>query len=407
MYYYYAYINEKSIVEDVNALRKAISDRSYIEIDESVYTMTINGVEGSIMGKYWDGQNFVDIKFYYYAVINEKNFVIEVIKSEEVINNPSTHIEVDSLEAVKIGQIYDPQTGIFRDAKFHEIAHTDTDWISVSGTDVDLTTRLDEMQSAINGIEIPEVTGESIIEKLKAVDGTGSGLDADLLDGKDVTYFATKEEVQALNSVVNGKAATSHSHSDYATGAQLQSLTTIVNGKAAINHTHSDYATAVHTHTSNAVIAWLERNAGKVALSNERTNDVTAGMKVYSETGGWTTSNGYIVVPKTGIYMVELGGVIDYDSGSLITPNGLTLDLSIMNSQGTYRRVGACGITADVFNGKCSSIAASSGGDPLRKIVTFTQGEQLNFKIYVSSNYNGNLLTCGINVKPIIVIKEL
>lgn len=436
MYYYYAYI-EQNIVLEVYRFRKEQTGEEYIIITEEQYNATVNGVEGSIMGKYWDGQNFVDNKHYYYAVINESNFVIEVIKSKEVINTPSTHIEIDSIEAVKIGQIYEPETGIFRDAQFHEIAHTDTDWISVSGTDVALTTKLNEMQSAINGIEIPEVTGESIIEKLKDVDGTGSGLDADLLDGKDCIYFATKEEVQSLNSVVdgkaatnhthsdyatgtelqnlattvNGKAATNHTHSDYVTGTQLQSLTTVVNGKAAVSHTHSEYATAVHTHASNAVIARIQYNAGKVALSNQATKQIISGVEVYSEMGGWTDSDGYLIVPKTGTYMMELGGSIMYVSGSLAESNLICVSFGLENSFQQNLPLGDSVIAADIFNAASFKVEGRSipatSTSILNRIISLDQGTKFKFRIDISTYYNDKLLTCGINVKPYIVIREI
>lgn len=41
-----------------------------------------------------------------------------------------------------------------------------------------------------------DLDAQSLLDKLKTVDGTGSGLDADLLDGEHGTYYATREGLQ-------------------------------------------------------------------------------------------------------------------------------------------------------------------------------------------------------------------
>lgn len=53
-------------------------------------------------------------------------------------------------------------------------------------------------------------TATQILEKLKEVDGTGSGLDADLLDGKHASEFAAANHTHTPSSI--GAAAASHTH---------------------------------------------------------------------------------------------------------------------------------------------------------------------------------------------------
>ena len=48
------------------------------------------------------------------------------------------------------------------------------------------------------------MTAEKILEKLKTVDGPGSGLDADLLDGKQADDFAPKEHTHTASQVTSG-----------------------------------------------------------------------------------------------------------------------------------------------------------------------------------------------------------
>lgn len=53
-------------------------------------------------------------------------------------------------------------------------------------------------------------TAAEILEKLKTVDGTGSGLDADLLDGKHASEFAASNHTHTPSSI--GAASASHTH---------------------------------------------------------------------------------------------------------------------------------------------------------------------------------------------------
>jgi len=57
-----------------------------------------------------------------------------------------------------------------------------------------------------------------LLEKIKKVDGTGSGLDADLIDGKDISYFSPSghkhpmSDVNGLTQSLASKAPLGHSH---------------------------------------------------------------------------------------------------------------------------------------------------------------------------------------------------
>lgn len=55
---------------------------------------------------------------------------------------------------------------------------------------------------------LSNVSDSSILTKLKNVDGSGSGLDADLLDGHDSSYFATASHTH------NGADITNNVYSD-------------------------------------------------------------------------------------------------------------------------------------------------------------------------------------------------
>ena len=451
--YYYAYINEKNIVEDVYALRKAISDGSYIEIAESVYTATINGTEGSIVGKYWNGSIFID-KVIYYAIVEKVNdiyLVKEIIKSEEAIDKPGEYIEVESFEATKRGQIYDPNTGIFRDAKFHEIADTDTNYISVKGTDVSLSQYLDDTQTMISN----EVAATSLLEKLKGVDGVESGLDADLLDGKQADYFATNEVLQALNTTVNtgnvdltsrinkveeavknikipevtsavvlekvkavdgmgsGLDADLLDGNDstyFATSKALQALTTTVDSKAtatdlvALKTVVAGKADSNHTHQANAVTAY-SGFPWELQLANSSTTEITSELCINSQRGGWGESNKKIVVPKTGDYMINLDGRIELVSGSLTSSDSLLLSIRVKKSDGSKIIGDDCVFTMKDFDGTMR-ILQQSGSSPNMKIVTLNAGEIISLEYKLTSEQRA--LNCNVKISRMYVnIQEL
>lgn len=447
--YYYAYINEKSIVEDVYALRKAISDESYIEIDEVVYTATINGVDGSLIGKYWNGQEFIDKVIYYYAVIekiNEIYLVKEIVKSDEAIDKPGEYIEVDSFEAAKIGQIYDPNTGIFRDAKFHEIAHTDTDCISVKGTDISLSQYLDDTQAMISN----EVEATSLMEKLKGVDGAESGLDADLLDGKQADYFAANEVVQALSTTVNtgnvdltnrinkveeavnnikipeitsaivlekvkavdgmgsGLDADLLDGNDstyFATSKALQALTTTVNSKAtdtdlvALKTVVNGKADSNHVHQANAVTAY-SGYPWELQLVNNSTTEMTSELCINSQRGGWVESNKKIIVPKTGDYMIGLDGRIKLVSGSLISSDSILLSIFVKRSDGSKMIWSDCAFVAGDFDGTMR-VLQQCGSNSNKTIVTLNAGETISVGYKLTSEYRA--LNCAVKIDRMYV----
>lgn len=107
------------------------------------------------------------------------------------------------------------------------------------------------------------MTALEILDSIKTVDGSDSGLDADKLDGLDSTAFASATHTHTEYAAAN------HTHSDYLTESDLEdyATTTAVNtalaskadsthnhdtAYAAINHTHTGYASENHTHSEYA-----------------------------------------------------------------------------------------------------------------------------------------------------------
>ena len=127
---------------------------------------------------------------YYYAVI-DVNYIVTEIYPSDVEVDESNFIPIESEDYDLVGMWYDIEDQTFK------------------------------------------LEGNKYLAKLKMVDGAGSGLDADKLDGKEASQFAL------VNHSHTGYAAETHNHdADY----------------ADIDHTH-DYAPSTHTHTEYASVA--------------------------------------------------------------------------------------------------------------------------------------------------------
>lgn len=122
------------------------------------------------------------------------------------------------------------------------------------------------------------ITASEVLTKLKTVDGQNSGLDADMLDGHDTTYFATATQLA-------GKADAAHTHSQYATNDDVEALETEVAGKANNTHSHAqsditglatalgNKANASHTHETGDITGLDTALSGKAAASHTHSLD--------------------------------------------------------------------------------------------------------------------------------------
>lgn len=122
------------------------------------------------------------------------------------------------------------------------------------------------------------IAASEVLTKLKTVDGQNSGLDADMLDGHDTTYFATATQLA-------GKADAAHTHSQYATNDDVEALETEVAGKANSTHSHAqsditglatalgNKANASHTHETGDITGLDTALSGKAAASHTHSLD--------------------------------------------------------------------------------------------------------------------------------------
>lgn len=243
--YYYVYVDANSQVTWVGAMPSPLPAEGYIEITQEQYE------NGNLMGKYWNGSEFVDALIRYYAILNEEDIVIDVIQYEGTLED-DTVVEISSLDTSLVGLWYDrdgDQT--FKPIPIHVASLHNTNEISYKNEDKWLSTKLDEMDAAIAQAAQSggtTVTNEQILTAVKEGDGANSGLDADLLDGKHASEFASADHTHTgyaeSDHTHAGYAPTNHTHTGYASSTHSHSE------YAATGHTHSGYATTGHSHST-------------------------------------------------------------------------------------------------------------------------------------------------------------
>ena len=130
-----------------------------------------------------------EIMVYYYAWLDAYDFVTGIGEFDEQVTDDPYLVAIDSNDQTLVGKWYNRSTSTFMDR------------------------------------------GYGFMEPVKTVDGAGSGLDADTLDGKHASEFAL------ANHVHEGMSVGEHDHDDE---------------YAPINHTHSEYASVSHEHDGYA-----------------------------------------------------------------------------------------------------------------------------------------------------------
>jgi hypothetical protein len=90
-------------------------------------------------------------------------------------------------------------------------------------------------------VRLTDYTAAAVLGKVKAVDGSGSGLDADLLDGKQGSEYAAKQhthaqgDVTGLSESLSGKADKVHTHGL----SDVTGLDEALSAKADKSHKHA------------------------------------------------------------------------------------------------------------------------------------------------------------------------
>ena len=188
----------------------------------------------------------------------------------------------------------------------------------------------------LSGTNTGDQSASQILTALKTVDGSGSGLDADLLDGQSSAYYATAASVTAL-----------------AAKDPVLTLTGDVTGSATFTNLGNATLTAVvaddsHNHIIGNVDGLQAALDGKAATSHTH---------AYDNYGSWTIKDG-----DTTVYTVTSGDTLQIKAGTGISSNFTADDvLTITNTapnvvQTTITgNAGSC--TVNDYNASASSNA--------------------------------------------------
>ena len=172
----------------------------------------------------------------------------------------------------------------------------------------------------LDGIESNATADQSaseILTLVKTVDGSGSGLDADTLDGYHSSNFATAHShPYAGSSHTHSYAATSHTHSGYASAhSHPYAATSHTHSYSATGHTHS-YAATSHTHTDNDANVFTGTNMRLVYSSNNSLYDAVQ-YSTYLHLGGSHGSKGIYYTASDETLKKNIVNTT-YDAGALI-----------------------------------------------------------------------------------------
>lgn len=377
--YYLAYIDSNNICTGVYAMPTDLSTMpSYILITEEQYTSQ------SVIGKRWNASTstWEEVVEYFYAVLDEKDICINVLEMETELPSDPCYIRIDSLDQSLIGQWYNRQTQTFQvEIPFHVVAAHSTNEINVGTSDVSLTTKLTQLESAIGnagsgsgtpgtdgadgedgGYYTPDVSAEGVLSwtaskdgmpavasvNIKGADGAPGADGQDGQDGAPGADGAAGANGVTFTPVMTGTTLSwtndgglqnppavdlKGDKGDAGDAATIDAynkteIDTKLQGKADSTHSH-DYAPGTHTHAMGDISGLTSALAGKAA--SEHTHNVYAlsshtHSQYFPSTGGTVTGetnfSGGLVRVKGVQTLFHSGSQLVFGSNNLPTRIG-------------------------------------------------------------------------------------
>lgn len=358
--YYFAYIDADNVCTSVYAMPSDLSGvAGYVAITEEQYTSQ------SVVGMRWNASTstWEEVVDYFYAVLDENDICINVVELDAESDDPF-YIRIDTLDQSLIGQWYNRETETFTaDIPFSVTAAHSTDEINVGSSDVSLTTKLNQLTTAIGnagsgsgeagadgedgGYYTPAVSAEGVLSwtasktdmpavasvNIKGADGQEgapgiNGVTFTPSVAADGTLSWTNDGGLTNPTPVNIKG----DKGDAGDAATIDAYTktqvdTMLSGKADSTHTH-DYAPSTHDHTMSDISGLTAALGGK-ADSTHTHSEYASSSHTHSEyaSSSHTHSNyfstsGGTISGETNFSggLVRLKGVQTlYNSGSMIT----------------------------------------------------------------------------------------
>lgn len=372
--YYYAKLNEKNIVTGVEfSLEQQQTSETYKSITFEQYQ--------TVTGLWWNGTDYVTPPIHIAAVastdeINYKDqdkwlseyldeMAADVDNAFTDISTLSTNLSTvtTALQAV-VDNLSALSTTV--EGKANAVhTHTAAD---VSGVVKSINGNVPDENGNIV-VTSGGMTADEILEAVETVDGSGSGLDADKLDGMEATDFATADHTHDIyatalavaelavdvNTALAGKSDASHNHDTvYAPIAHnhaIENVTGLVNAlaeKSGIDHNHNTaYAAISHSHDIEHISGLPTALANK-ADSTHNHDNAYAGIN--------HTHDGYATSASVSALENDISGKADVShSHSQNDVTGLTAALNgKANTSHSHAISDVTGLQT-ALNGKASS----------------------------------------------------
>lgn len=490
--FYYAYLNADDICTQIYAMPAPITGSQFIAISNN---------DTTLIGQHFNRTTSEFEAVYYYAIIDDRNIVTSVTYSTTQQATTATVLPITFAQYQSVLGMYWNGTA-FVEPPISALAVASTDEVNYKNQEKWLSTKLDEMDTAISGnasnistlstdlstiatslatvansvsalvtvvdgkanashthtaadisgvvksvngntpdengninITNSGMTANEILASLSTVDGTGSGLDADTLDGLDSTAFAlanhthdnyltasalgyyvttaamntaltskadavhthTMENVTGLATALAGKSDSTHNHDNvYATSASVTALGNTVSSLETavedVENALNEKSDAEHTHTGYATTA--ELNAISAALNNKantsHTHSISDVTGLQSALNGKAdedhTHNDYL--PTSGGSVsgnLNVGGILRvnnqqavYDSGSMVTLSTNNRETMIAGSK-IYSKV-QISVSSD------ERLKAAISNVPEKKMIDFVKGLKVKEYNYLGSD---------------------
>ncbi len=203
-----------------------------------------------------------------------------------------------------------------------------------------------------------EKTGTDSLAELKEVDGTGSGIDADLFDGKTSSDFATATSVDSLAATV----ATAQSSLDSVTTGVNSAQSSISSLQTSVTSAQSSISTLQSNVTALATETRLPRVVRVAASGGDFTSLASAVASISSP----TTNNPAVVLLGPGTFNL---------ASALTIPSGVLIE--------------GAGAGISTISGAVSGATPSDGA-----LLRFSAGAKLkNVSVVNTDNSGGNFVT--------------
>ena len=156
----------------------------------STSVVSSSGIKLRLTGAGHDGATTDDVKF----VGAGSSTVSRTDESTITITSTDTNTQLSTEQVQDIvgGMLGGTETGI---TVTYQDGTGDIDFVVATQTDNNFTTTLKNKLDAIEASATADQTASEILTAIKTVDGAGSGLDADLLDGNSSAHYATAASV--------------------------------------------------------------------------------------------------------------------------------------------------------------------------------------------------------------------